>query len=162
MNKPLFIVIEGIDGSGSSTQTKMLYEALTNLNHKVKLTHEPSDGPIGVMIRQIFKGRIKVCKDPHLFDLQMGYLFAADRHDHLHNETDGVIKLLNDGNTVISSRYYFSSLAYHQHRHAYRRLPFNRHSMGWKGRLQFTHRPWCIYLSYESSTTGWRHSQQSR
>ena len=42
----------------------------------------------------------------------MAYLFAADRHDHLYNDIDGVYKLIKDGYHVISTRYYFSSLAY--------------------------------------------------
>jgi len=45
----------------------------------------------------------------------MAYLFASDRHDHLYNDTDGVFKLIKDGFHVISTRYYFSSLAYNCH-----------------------------------------------
>jgi dTMP kinase len=115
-----FIVFEGIDGSGTSTQTALLLSALQKRNIKCASTCEPSDGPIGNLIRQIFKGRIKAPhgKNPDkpegdLFDEQMAYLFAADRHDHLYNNIDGVHSLLEKGITVICTRYIFSSIAYH-------------------------------------------------
>jgi len=118
--KSKFIVFEGIDGSGTSTQSEMLKKALNAKNIKCHLTCEPSAGPIGNMIRQIFKGRINVAKGSNpnidsgnLFDEQMAYLFAADRHDHLYNNIDGVFKLKAEGAVVISTRYYFSSFAYH-------------------------------------------------
>jgi dTMP kinase len=118
--KGKFIVFEGIDGSGTSTQSALLHSALQNKNIRCATTCEPSDGPVGNLIRQIFKGRVKA---PHgnnpykpagdLFDEQMAYLFAADRHDHLYNEIDGVHSLLEKGVTVICTRYIFSSIAYH-------------------------------------------------
>jgi len=57
--------------------------------------------------------RLQFAKAPKQFDRQMAYLFAADRFDHLHNEIDGILKTLDSGCWVISTRYYFSSLAYH-------------------------------------------------
>lgn len=118
--KGQFIVFEGIDGSGTSTQAEMLKKYFLSLEKKSYQTSEPSSGPIGNMIRQAFKGRLNLSKganpnikDGDLFDEQMAYLFAADRHDHLYNEIDGVIKLVDEGVTVISTRYYFSSYAYH-------------------------------------------------
>lgn len=118
--KGMFIVFEGIDGSGTSTQAEMLNNYFLNNQRKCHLTSEPSSGPIGNMIRQAFKGRLNLSKgeNPYvnggdLFDEQMAYLFAADRHDHLYNQIDGVIKLVNQGAIVISTRYYFSSYAYH-------------------------------------------------
>lgn len=115
-----FIVFEGIDGSGTSTQSALLLNALQKKNIKCTTTCEPSDGPVGNLIRQIFKGRVKVShgKNPHkldgnLFDEQMAYLFAADRHDHLYNEIDGVHSLLEKGVSVVCTRYIFSSIAYH-------------------------------------------------
>ena len=118
--KGMFIVFEGIDGSGTSTQAEMLNNYFLNNQKKCHLTSEPSSGPIGNMIRQAFKGRLNLSKgvNPYidggdLFDEQMAYLFAADRHDHLYNEIDGVIKLVNQDAIVISTRYYFSSYAYH-------------------------------------------------
>ena len=53
MKKNLFIALEGIDGSGKSTQVKLLAEILTNAGHKVYSTSEPTDGEIGKMIRRI-------------------------------------------------------------------------------------------------------------
>jgi len=115
-NKGRFIVFEGIDGSGTSTQSKMLIDYLnkkdTSKNNAVP-TCEPSDGPIGNMIRQAFKGRVSFTSDHIEFDKQMAYLFAADRHDHLHNDIDGVFALNKRGLDVISTRYFFSSLVYH-------------------------------------------------
>ncbi|RYH53414.1 MAG: dTMP kinase [Alcaligenaceae bacterium] len=111
--RPQFIVFEGLDGSGTSTQASMLEKALLADGRKVMLTSEPSPGPVGNMIRQAFKGRIKFQADQEKFDRQMAYLFAADRYDHLYNDIDGVIPMMTRGMTVISTRYYFSSFAYH-------------------------------------------------
>jgi dTMP kinase len=111
--KGLFIVFEGIDGSGTSTQATMLRDALQRAGRRAALTSEPSEGPIGNLIRQGMKGRIVFASESTLFDAQMAYLFAADRHDHLHNPIDGVYKLINNEINVISTRYYFSSFAYH-------------------------------------------------
>lgn len=111
--KGLFIVFEGIDGSGTSTQASLLRDALQAMSRPAILTAEPSEGPIGNMIRQAMKGRIRFATETEAFDAQMAYLFAADRHDHLHNPVDGVLKLVDEGKHVISTRYYFSSLAYH-------------------------------------------------
>lgn len=118
--KGKFIVFEGIDGSGTSTQSEMLAQFLRDHQHTCYLTTEPSSGPIGNLIRQGMKGRVTFAKGikssidkDQLFDEQMAYLFAADRHDHLYNEVDGVLKLVDSGAIVISTRYYFSSYAYH-------------------------------------------------
>ncbi|HAV5333353.1 dTMP kinase [Acinetobacter baumannii] len=113
MKKGKFIVFEGLDGSGTSTQSQLLQNALLEKGEKVHLTCEPSPGPIGNMIRQAMQGRILFSKQDDKFDQQMAYLFAADRYDHLNNPVDGVLKLVNEGFFVISTRYFFSSLAYH-------------------------------------------------
>ncbi|WP_081077613.1 MULTISPECIES: dTMP kinase [Burkholderia cepacia complex] len=109
----LFIVFEGIDGSGTSTQAGLLRDRLQKAGRRAALTSEPSEGPVGVMIRQAMKGRILFSEGAPYFDRQMAYLFAADRYDHLHNPIDGVEKLLSEGCVVISTRYFFSSYAYH-------------------------------------------------
>ncbi|WP_102264778.1 dTMP kinase [Mesobacillus jeotgali] len=111
--KNLFIVFEGIDGSGTSTQANLLRDYFINKDKKAVLTLEPSSGPIGNLIREGLKERVAFCTDSARFDQQMAYLFAADRHDHLYNDIDGVFKLLKEGKNVISTRYFFSSLAYH-------------------------------------------------
>jgi dTMP kinase len=115
MKKGLFIVFEGIDGSGTSTQASLLRNRLLSEYGHAITTSEPSEGPLGNMIRQAMKGRVRFSSGKVEFDQQMAYLFAADRHDHLHNEIDGVFKFIRSGTHVISTRYFFSSLAYHCH-----------------------------------------------
>ena len=110
--KKLFIVIEGIDCSGKTTQAELLKEYFITQKQQAVISPEPSNGIIGNMIRQALKQRIIFSRDRALFDEQMAYLFAADRHDHLYNDIDGVFKLIEDNYHVISTRYYFSSLAY--------------------------------------------------
>ncbi len=114
-NKQLFIVLEGIDGSGTSTQSELLKNYFEAQGEKAIISPEPSNGIIGNLIRQALKKRILFTEDTNLFDEQMAYLFASDRHDHLYNDIDGVFKLIQDGFHVISTRYYFSSLAYNCH-----------------------------------------------
>lgn len=108
-----FIVFEGIDGSGTSTQSELLNNFLMDNNINSVTTCEPSSGPIGNMIREGFKKRVSFVQEEKLFDEQMAYLFAADRHDHLYNEVDGIFALNKKGLTTISTRYFFSSLVYH-------------------------------------------------
>ena len=105
--KNLFIAFEGIDGSGKSTQVKLLAEFLTHKGHNVYTTFEPTDSRIGVMIRDIFNHRME--GDQRV----IAALFAADRLNHLLNSQDGILKKLKEGYTVITDRYYFSSYAYH-------------------------------------------------
>ncbi len=107
MKKSLFIAFEGIDGSGKSTQVKLLAEYLTEKGLKVYTTFEPTDSRIGTMIRDIFNHRME--GDQKV----IAALFAADRLDHLLNSKNGILKKLEDGYTVITDRYYFSSYAYH-------------------------------------------------
>ena len=111
-DKKLFIVFEGIDSSGKSTQAELLKSYFINLGQKSVISSEPSKGIIGNLIRQALKKRIIFTSDRDMFDEQMAYLFAADRHDHLYNDIDGVFKLIADNFHVISTRYYFSSFAY--------------------------------------------------
>ena len=110
--KKLFIVFEGIDSCGKTTQAEFLTKHLIDRKERAVISPEPSNGIIGNLIRQALKKRINFSSDRELFDEQMAYLFAADRHDHLYNDIDGVFKLIQDGFHVISTRYYFSSLAY--------------------------------------------------
>ncbi len=107
MRKNLFIAFEGIDGCGKSTQAKLLAENLEKAGHSVYLTAEPTDSPIGKMIRDIFKHKMEA------HDKTIAALYVADRLDHLLNETNGVLKKMKEGYTVITDRYYFSSYAYH-------------------------------------------------
>jgi len=107
MKTNLFIAFEGIDGCGKSTQVKLLTESLKNAGHKVYSTYEPTDSPIGSVIRNIFKHRIEADHRT------IAGLFVADRLDHLLNKTNGILKKIEEGFTVVTDRYYFSSYAYH-------------------------------------------------
>lgn len=104
---PLFIAFEGIDGSGKSTQARLLSEYWRAMQLPVHLTFEPSNQRIGALVRAIIQGHQKA--DPRT----LAALFAADRLDHLLDETVGIMKHLAQGTHVITDRYYFSSYAYH-------------------------------------------------
>lgn len=101
-----FIVFEGIDGSGKSTQISLLKEHIEEHSINCMTTMEPSNGPIGTLLRQFLSGRIKG------EETTLTALFAADRLDHLNNPVNGIRKLLEDGIAVISDRYVFSNYAY--------------------------------------------------
>ena len=107
MVKNLFIAFEGIDGCGKSTQVKLLVEKLRQSGHRVYVTCEPTGGPIGSIIRDIFNHRTEADHRT------IAGLFVADRLDHLLNKKDGMLKMMEEGYTVITDRYYFSSYAYH-------------------------------------------------
>ncbi len=107
MNKGKFIVFEGIDGSGKSTQIKLLKKYLLNKGIDCYTTSEPTDSPFGSLIHQCMTGRVETD------DKTIAGLFVADRLDHLYNKKNGLINKINNGITVISDRYYFSSYAYH-------------------------------------------------
>lgn len=102
-----FIVLEGIDGSGKSSQIGPLVKRLEALGVPCRETREPTGGPVGSLIRQIFTGRVTA--DNRV----IAALYAADRIDHLVNEVDGLCAAIGQGITVVSDRYYFSSYAYH-------------------------------------------------
>lgn len=113
MMKSLFIVLEGIDKAGKSTQAELLKTYLVNQGNSAIISSEPTDGIIGKLIREAMQSQIIAIKNKAKFDEQMAYLFAADRHYHLYNDVDGVYKLIQQDNShVIATRYYFSSLAY--------------------------------------------------
>lgn len=111
MSTAQFIVIEGIDGAGTTTHSARLAKSLKR-TRRVHATREPSDGPIGVLLRQILTGRVVV---PHPFGPRtpswqtMGLLFGADRMDHLDAE---IRPALAQGFTVVSDRYDYSTVAY--------------------------------------------------
>lgn len=102
-----FIAFEGIDGSGKSTQIQHLVQRLRDRDIPCYATMEPTDSPIGSVIHNIMTGRIKA--DNRV----IAALFAADRLDHLLNDVNGIAAKVEEGITVISDRYYFSSYAYH-------------------------------------------------
>jgi len=99
----IFIVVEGLDGSGKTTQAKVLASRLRR-NHKALYTAEPSRGKVGIFIRnRILYGE----KRPST--IVEALLFAADRVEHVQNE---VQPALEEGQIVVSDRYLYSSLAY--------------------------------------------------
>jgi dTMP kinase len=104
-----FVVLEGIDGAGTTTQTARLVARLRRSGTHAKGTHEPSDGPIGTLVRQVLSGRIVVPGGRAPGWATMALLFAADRMDHVETEIDPTIA--SDG-VVVSDRYDASSLAY--------------------------------------------------
>ena len=101
-----FIAMEGIDGSGKSTQVSLLVKHLSSLGTRCYETREPTDSPIGSLIHQMMTGRI------HADNKVIASLFIADRVDHLLNKTDGILSKIRNGVSVITDRYYFSSYAY--------------------------------------------------
>lgn len=111
--KAPFIVIEGTDGSGVSTQAELLEKKLRDEGREVYLTKEPTDGPSGAMIRLALAGRLisqkKALTSPSFGAHTLALLFAADRMDHLYND---IMPKLEIGVIVISDRYYLSSYAY--------------------------------------------------
>lgn len=106
MNKGKFIVFEGIDASGKSTQMRMLEHYLKEKGVPVYMTREPTDSPFGALAHQCMTGRIDTDEKT------IAAVMAADRLDHIYNATNGLLEKINNGVTVISDRYYFSSYAY--------------------------------------------------
>lgn len=107
MSRGKFIVFEGIDGSGKSTQLDLLKSYLVSKGLKVYVTTEPSSREIGKLIRRILTKEITVSEET------LAALFVADRLDHIQNEDDGMLHYLDQGYCVLSDRYYWSSFAYH-------------------------------------------------
>ncbi len=99
----LFIVFEGIDGTGKSTQLHLLAEKLRQLGFAVVATREPTSGPYGQKIRELFVDRGAVSRDAEL------ELFIADRGQHV---KEVIAPALADGCVVICDRYYLSTIAY--------------------------------------------------
>ncbi len=99
-----FIVIEGLDGSGKSTQVELLKDYLESLGKEVVVSKEPTkDSSAGIKIREIIEQREKASAE------KLQELMAEDREQHLKNK---IIPALEKGKYVISDRYYHSSFAY--------------------------------------------------
>ena len=97
-----FIVFEGIDGSGTSTQIKRLVESNPT---RFFATAEPTTNETGKFLRRMLCGEFAVDEKT------ASYLFAADRCEHIYGK-NGVEELIKKGKIVVSDRYFFSSLAY--------------------------------------------------
>ena len=100
--KGKFIVFEGIDGSGKTTQASLLYSYLLSKGKKVVLTKEPTQSIIGSLIKAALDGELKIN------NAALQLLFCADRAQHIKL----IMPLLRKGYTVISDRYAFSTIAY--------------------------------------------------
>ncbi len=100
-----FIVFEGLDGAGTSTQLKLLEKKLKLHEISARTTYEPTNGAIGKLIRNILSGKEPMEKS------SLARLFSADRNEHLYGR-NGIQELCESGELVICDRYLFSSLAY--------------------------------------------------
>lgn len=101
-----FIVFEGIDGAGKTTQIELLTKRLQDAGHRVYRTAEPTESVSGGLLRDALSGVSKrtAC--------EMAAMFVLDRIFHNTNPVNGIEKMLSDGVDVICDRYYYSSLAY--------------------------------------------------
>jgi dTMP kinase len=107
-----FIVVEGIDGSGGTTQSRRLVESLRALGVDARHTVEPSGGVVGALIRSLLERGLPSSdrrQEPATHWATMALLFAADRLHHLETE---VVPALETGAIVVSDRYDLSSLIY--------------------------------------------------
>ena len=100
----MFIVIDGIDGSGKTTQVAKLIKRLNDEGFKAELTKEPTDGLIGSIIRSMLSSS---AERPSLLSMQL--LFTADRNEHV-IAYKGIIE--SKDVILVSDRYYFSTVAY--------------------------------------------------
>lgn len=103
----VFVVFEGIDGAGTTTQAGLYAARLRARRRLVHVTNEPSGGPVGSLVRQVLRHRVAMPRGRQADT--MALLFAADRLDHLGSEIE---PCLREGYVVISDRYDLSSLAY--------------------------------------------------
>ncbi|MBO5931983.1 MAG: dTMP kinase [Clostridia bacterium] len=101
-----FIVFEGIDGAGKTTQINLLANYLREQGRSVYCTAEPTETVSGGLLRDALSGatRRTIC--------EMAAMFVFDRINHNVNPVNGIQKMLADGFDVICDRYYYSSLAY--------------------------------------------------
>jgi dTMP kinase len=109
MKRGRFVVLEGIDGSGTTTHVARLADRLRASGVTLRTTREPSDGPIGTLVRQVLTGRVIVPGGRAPNWATMALLFAADRMDHMEAEIEPWVA---GGGIMISDRYDASSLAY--------------------------------------------------
>ncbi len=125
------IVFEGLDGSGQTTQAQLLTKWFSEKRNQLAYyTKEPTDGPVGALLKLALSNRLVSNRSRHsepLDPLTMALFFAADRLDHLHTD---VIPKLKSGIHVIADRYYLSSLAYQSVKVDYEWITeINKHSL---------------------------------
>lgn len=105
-----FVVFEGCDGAGTTTQRRILSEKLADFSKKIKKisvfnTAEPTNNRIGILIREILKNSLNVSPET------LAFLFAADRNEHLFGK-DGIVEHCEQQEITICDRYVLSSLVY--------------------------------------------------
>ena len=101
-----FIVFEGIDGAGKTTQVNLLLEKLEAAGKSAYLTAEPTDLPTGRELRRVLSGEVKKS------NCEIATLFTLDRIAHNKDAMVGIERVLAGGYDVICDRYYYSTLAY--------------------------------------------------
>ena len=99
--KGRLIVIEGIDGAGKTTQANQIYKEFSK-NNKAYLTKNPTDGDIGLLVRRVLSGEIKIPP------IALQFLFSADRQV----QQIDIINRLKNGEVIIMDRYFWSSIVY--------------------------------------------------
>lgn len=100
-----FIVFEGLDGAGTTTQVELLSQFLKAKSKNVFTTFEPTNNETGLFLRKCLAGEIK------LHPITMLMLFVADRNEHIFGK-NGILKAFDKNDFVICDRYFFSTLAY--------------------------------------------------
>jgi len=100
-----FIVFEGIDGTGTTTQLKALGASLERAGIPHRVTCEPTELPFGKLVRSVLRGETEARPET------LARLFSADRNEHLFGR-DGIVEAIDRGETVVCDRYILSSLAY--------------------------------------------------
>lgn len=100
------MVLEGLDGAGTSTQLKMLDRRMDKEGMPHVATWEPTDGPVGTLLRSI------LAQDVKLQPTTVARLYAADRNEHVKAPETGIAAMAASGRLVVCDRYIFSSLAY--------------------------------------------------
>ena len=93
----VLVAFEGIDGTGKSTQIRLLAESLRDMGHTVQFTREPTNGPVGQRIRELYASRAEVSKEEEL------QLFIDDRRQHV---AEIIQPALAAGQIVLTDRYY--------------------------------------------------------
>lgn len=101
-----FWVLEGLDGAGTTTQLKGLQSEFEKRKLPYFLTCEPTVYETGKFLRRILRGEIKIPQS------SIAHMFSTDRDNHLYNTEYGILQHINNGEIVVSDRYFFSSFAY--------------------------------------------------
>ena len=112
MKKGIFIVVDGIDGSGKSEIVKMIHNYLFSKSKKYRIltTREPTNGTYGIKIREMLRKE----KNPESSSRKLVELFVKDRQEHLEKTINPFLENSgkNELNIVVCDRYYYSTIAF--------------------------------------------------